>query len=199
MTRNKWMLVALAGAIAMAGSAAAQQHGSDSEAFLTAIREGDGTAANEIASRQGSTVVNYRGYDGSTPLTIAMTARNSVYVGFLLGRGALPDLPDKKGDTALIIAARSGFSDGVKTMIDYHARIDAANRQGETALILAVQGRFPRIVRTLLENGANPDKSDIAAGYSARDYARRDSRNPEMMRMIETVKSTRRAISGPTR
>ncbi|MDP9086938.1 MAG: ankyrin repeat domain-containing protein, partial [Pseudomonadota bacterium] len=57
--------------------------------------------------------------------------------------------------------------------------------------------RQASLVRLLLENGANPDKKDTAAGYSARDYARRDSRSTELTKVIESVKPTRKIISGP--
>ena len=51
---------------------------------------------------------------------------------------------------------------------------------GETPLIVAVQQRQPPIVKLLLAAGADPDKTDSAAGYSARDYAKRDSRAREI-------------------
>jgi ankyrin repeat protein len=59
---------------------------------------------------------------------------------------------------------------------------------GETPLIVAVQARQAPLVRFLVSKGANPDKTDNAAGYSARDYAKRDSRNPELLRLIEASK-----------
>jgi hypothetical protein len=40
----------------------------------------------------------------------------------------------------------------------------------------------------LLEAGANPDKTDHAAGYSARDYAQRDPRARDILKLIETKK-----------
>ncbi len=181
----------------VASSAVAQTGGSDAEAFLTAIREQDGTESTEIQTRLGATVINYRGYSGDTPLTVAMANRTMAYVGFLLANGAEPDFADKSGDTPMIIAARAGFFEGVEKMLGAGASVDAANRQGETALIVAVQGRHARIVRQLLEKGANPDKADIAAGYSARDYAKRIDRNPELLRLIETVKPAKKAIVGP--
>jgi hypothetical protein len=49
----------------------------------------------------------------------------------------------------------------------------------------------------LLKAGADPDKADHAAGYSARDYAKRDTRNPGILRLIDTVKSTKKAVAGP--
>ena len=80
-------------------------------------------------------------------------------------------------------------------MIRGRAQIDKTNRLGETALIVAVQQRHRAIVSTLLKLGANPDKADHAAGYTARDYAKRDSRSKEMLTLIETVKSQTSADS----
>lgn len=194
----KWAFGAgLAGMIAT--GAGAQLLGSDSEAFLTAIREQDGAKVQSLASSSGTDLVNYRGFGGDTPLTVAMTNRSGSFVGFLLGRGANPDLADKQGDTPLIIAARSGYVEGIDRMLSARADVNAANRQGETALIVAVLRRHPQAVRRLLEAGADADKADFAAGYSARDYARRDTRNRELLRLIETIKPARRSVAGPVR
>jgi hypothetical protein len=46
------------------------------------------------------------------------------------------------------------------------------------------------IVRSLLNAGADPDKTDSVAGYSARDYAKRDSRTPQLLKLIEAKKPT---------
>jgi ankyrin repeat protein len=59
---------------------------------------------------------------------------------------------------------------------------------GETALIVAVQQRHTEIVKLLLAAGADPDRSDSAAGYSARDYAKRDTRSRDMLKLIEAKK-----------
>ena len=57
------------------------------------------------------------------------------------------------------------------------AKVDSANKMGETALIVAVQQRPIPIIRILLRTkGADPDKTNSAQGYSARDYAKRDNR-----------------------
>ena len=56
---------------------------------------------------------------------------------------------------------------------------------GETALIVAVQQRQAQFVNLLLDAGANPDKTDNAAGFRARDYAKRDRARPEMLALIE--------------
>ncbi len=68
------------------------------------------------------------------------------------------------------------------------AKVDGANRQGETPLIVAVQLRQVPMIRFLLEHGANPDKTDAAQGYSARQYAERDNRARQILQLIEASK-----------
>lgn len=190
--------LALALAIA-ATPAAAQIAGSDGEAFIAAMKEGGGGKALELVDKPGSTVVNYRGSDGLAGLHIAMRNRNGNWVGFLLSRDADPNIADKNGDTPLILAARMGYSEGAARVLMARPDVDKTNRLGETALIVAVQQRQPAIVKMLLEAGADPDKTDHASGYSARDYAKRDGRSDNMLRLIESVKSKRKALVGPVR
>lgn len=194
------ILSVLAAAVAMAAApAAAQVTGSDGEAFLAAMKEGGGGKALELVEKAGSTVVNYRGSDGNAGLHIAMRNRKGDWVGFLLARDADPDLTDKNGDTPLIIAARMGYSEGAARMLMARAQVDKTNRLGETALIVAVQQRQPAIVKILLQAGADPDKADHASGYTARDYAKRDNRSDDLLRMIETVKAQKKSVKGPVR
>ena len=191
---------ALAIAVALASAPAiAQLTGSDGEAFVAAMKEGEASKALELIEKPGSTVVNYRGGDGNAGLHIAMRSRNANWVGFLLSRGADPDLGDANGDTPLILAARRGFVEGAARMLMKRAEVDKANRLGETALIVAVQQRQTAIVKMLLKAGADPDKTDHASGYSAREYAKRDDRSPEMLKLIESVKAKKTATFGPTR
>jgi ankyrin repeat protein len=116
----------------------------------------------------------------------------------MLSKGADPNVGNKDGDTPLIIVSRIGFGDGVRTLLAFHAKVDLGNKLGETPLIVAVQQRQPQTVKILLEAGANPDKADHAAGYSARDYAKQDRRSTELLKLIESVKSSQKAAIGPT-
>ena len=188
----------LALAMLAATPAAAQEVGSDGAKFLTAVKEGNGAKAMELAEAPGSTVVNYRGPDGNAALHLATRSKSGNWIGYLLGKGADPNVGDKQGDTPLIIAARLGYSEGAARLLMRRASVDKANKLGETALIVAVQQRQPAIVRMLLEAGANPDKADHAAGYTARDYAKRDTRSTELLKLIESVKSKKAATAvGP--
>ena len=197
-----WVKAGLAIMMAVAATpAAAQGFGSSSEgeAFLKAIEERDANKAIPLLEDAGSRVVNYRGYKGDTALHIATRQRETTWVGYLLKKGADPNVGDAQGDTPLIIASRIGYTEAADWMLGLGANVDATNRRGETALIVAVQQRQPRMVELLMKSGANPDKADHAAGFSAREYARRDTRNRDLLKLIETVKSAKAKAMGPTR
>jgi ankyrin repeat protein len=134
---------------------------------------------------------------GATPLTAAMRQRATPYVTYLLQNGANPNLADRNGDTALLIAARLGFGEGVGAMLAVHAVVDASNRQGETALIVAVQNRHAQIVKRLLEAGASASRTDNVSGLSARDYAVRDRRSTEILKLIDQAKKKPVFVAGP--
>ena len=183
---------------ALAAPLSAQYGGSDGEAFIKAVRDDEPAKAIELINASGSTVTNYRGYGGEAALHIVARRRDGTWLGYLVSKGADPDIGDKNGDTALIIVSRIGYDEGARTLLAHGAKVDHPNKLGETPLIVAVQQRQARTVRLLLEAGANPDKADHAAGYSARDYAKRDTRSTELLRLIETVKPTSKTSIGPT-
>ena len=196
------MMARLAGVALILGALAAplpaQYGGSDNEAFIKAVRDEDIGKAIELINARGSTVTNYRNYGGDAALHIVARRRDGTWLSYLISKGADPNVGDKNGDTALIIVSRIGYEEGARTLLTYGAKVDHPNRLGETPLIVAVQQRQPRIARLLLEAGANPDKADHAAGYSARDYAKRDTRSTDLLRLIETVKPVQKASVGPT-
>ena len=157
--------------------------------FVEAVKNRDADKALQImGDNPPPAVVNARDGDGNTGLIIAVSRRDPEWTGWLLNKGADPNLFGKGGDTALIVAARLGFDEAVGWLIDLGAKVDAANKMGETALITAVEQRQTQIVRLLLSAGADPDKTDTAAGYSARDYAERDSRARDILQLINTKK-----------
>jgi ankyrin repeat protein len=199
MRQGRYAIIAGA-ALALTAPLAAQDLGTGSpgEVFLKAVEEKDGGKAVPLLEEPGSRIVNYRGYKGETGLIIATRNRTADWVGFLLNKGADPNIGNHAGDTPLIIASRMGFETAVDYLIARKANVNLSNRLGETSLIVAVQQRQPRIVEKLLQAGANADKADHAAGLSARDYARRDARNPELLKLIEATKAAKKLdFTGP--
>ena len=87
------------------------------------------------------------------------------------------------------MAARLGFTEGGQVLIARGAKVDGANFRGETPLIIAVQNKRLEMVRMLVDNGANPDKTDSSAGYSAKDYAKQDRRGAAILRLLEEKKT----------
>jgi ankyrin repeat protein len=165
-------------------------------AFETAIRSGDTDKAVQLI-RDNPNIVEYRNGKGETPLMVAIQNRDSSWTGFLLSQNADPNVADRDGNTPLIQASRLGLETPVEWLIQAGARIDEKNRMGETALIVAVQRRQVPIVKMLLAEGADPDLADAAAGYSARDYAKRDGRNPEILKLID--RAHKKPAVGPGR
>jgi ankyrin repeat protein len=173
---------------------------SDSYNFLKAVKDRKGEEAEKFLSAPGSVIINTRdGSTGETALHIVIQRRESTWLGYLLQKGANPNLADKKGTTPLMLATQLGYVDGIDWLVRKKAVVDQTNRSGETALILAVQLRNPEAVRALLKAGANPDKTDSRAGYSARDYAKQDGRASAIAAIIESNgKADAAATTKPT-
>lgn len=186
MNALKRLLLAIA-AVAAAVPVSAQVGGYDGELFVKAIREGDNAEALKLL-RDKQTLVNARDLSGKTALIAAIEKRDPEWPAYLIKQGADPNMALSNGETPLMVAARLGMQDVSEWLIRSGANVDSANRMGETALIVAVQQRHLPIVQLLLNSGADPDRPDSAAGYSARDYAKRDSRTPGLLRAIEAKK-----------
>jgi ankyrin repeat protein len=191
MPRARHFLLAFGLAGCLAAPLAAQEY-SDSYTFLKAVRERDGAKVQEFVSDPSSTAINARdSRTGDGALHILVHDRNLEWLAFLLGRGARPDLQNNQGNTALALAAQLGWVDGAAQLLARGARVDLANNRGETPLILAVQSRqLPladrvAMIELLIGQGADPRRQDSFAGYSALDYARQESRSPDIARALE--------------
>jgi hypothetical protein len=167
--------------------------------FLKAVRDRDGAKVTEIISDGASTAIHARDRaTGEGALHIVVRGRDLAWLNFLLARGARADLADNQGNTPLTIAAQIGWVEGAEVLLARRANVNAANGRGETPLIMAVHRRDPAMVRLLMERGANPNWTDSAAGLSALDYARRDARSAQLLRLLQAAQA-RRPVAGPTR
>lgn len=175
---------------------------SDSYNFLKAVRDRDGEKVTEFLRGQNPTIVNTRDYNsGEAALHIVVKGRDDLWLRFLLGKGANPDIRDKDGNTPLIVASQIGFPEGTAALINGRANVNATNNSGETPLIVAVQRRDLLNARLLLAGGANPKIADHIAGMSARDYAERDPRASTILKLIDDMAKGQAAakakVAGP--
>ncbi len=191
--------VALALGILAVPSVALAQF-SASYTFLKAVRERDGQKVTDAIVKPGSGAVIIDTRDpatGESALHIVTRGRDTVWLNFLLAKGARPDLRDNQGDTALMIAAQLSWGDGISLLVQRRASVDLANNAGETPLIRAVQNRDINSVRLLLMAGANPAKRDLGSGLSAREYAVRDPRAALILRTIDEARPRAKSSVGP--
>lgn len=191
-------LLAAATALALVPVGATAQQFSESHQFLEAVRKADGSKVMEILNKPGQTIINTKDRtSGEGALHIVAKKGDATYLRFLIQKGANPNLSDGRGNTPMILAVMSGFDEGVDILITYKANINLGNSSGETPLILAVQRGKYDLARRLLDAGADPDKADIIAGMSARDYAKQ-SRSPAVVKLLaEAPKAKAAAAMGP--
>jgi uncharacterized protein len=196
LVKLKFIVASIVAAMLVTAPVAAQF--SDSYNFLKAVKDRKGEEAEKFLSEPGSVIINTRdGTTGETALHIVIQRRDSTWLGYLLQKGANPNLADKRGTTPLMLATQLNYVEGIDWLVQKKAQIDQTNRSGETALILAVQLRNAEAVRALLKAGANPDKKDSRAGYSARDYAKQDGRASAIVSIIESHGKAEAALTKP--
>ncbi|MEN2748578.1 ankyrin repeat domain-containing protein [Sphingomonas sp. T9W2] len=174
----------LAAALMLPAAAQAQQM-SPGYVFLKAIRDEDGNKVNDILGQPGQTIINTKDRStGEGALHIVAKNGNLTYLRFLLAKGANPNIQDNRGNTPALLAVEAGSVEAINALAARKANLNLGNSSGETPLIRAVQLRNVDIVRTLIAAGANPDQPDVIAGMSARDYAKRDTRTPVLLKTI---------------
>ena len=176
-------LFAAAAAFSFAVPASAQMY-SDGYKFMEAVKNKEGTEAQELLDKPGSTVVNARDIsNGRTALHLVVERRDLTWIKWLAQEGANPNIADNNGVTPLILATQLGFIEGVDALIKAGAQVDVANKSGETPLIFGVHSRNRDLMEALLKAGADPDRRDNS-GRSARDYAVERGADPRMVEAI---------------
>lgn len=94
------------------------------------------------------------------PLIYAVITGNINIVKLLLDNGAKSDIADSSGNTALHFAARYGYTEIVKLLLNTNINIDQ-NSNNRTALHAAVFKNKIEVVKLLLRSGANPRLFDV--------------------------------------
>lgn len=187
-------------ALAVALPAAAQTSFSPSYTFLKAVKDADGNKITEILNKagSGSVIINTKSQDnGDTALHIVTRRRDITYLNFLLSRGADPNVNNNADLTPLYMATQLRWTEGMSLLLDRGAKADLPSALGATPLTRAVQNYDTTAVALLLRAGANPLRAESGSGLSARDYAARDPRAGNILRMIDEAKPKPKANYGP--
>ena len=171
--------------LGLAGPAAAQF--SDSYNFIKAVKDRDVNAAINLVDKPGTTIVNTRDNDtGEAGVHIVTRRADLGWLGLLYQKGANLNLKDRDGNTPLILAAITRWSEGASTLIRLKAQVNLQNRLGETALLKAVQARDLTLAKTLIDAGASADIADNS-GISARTAAQNDPRGASIAKLLKDV------------
>ncbi|MBN1560688.1 TonB family protein [candidate division KSB1 bacterium] len=95
------------------------------------------------------------------PLLKAVMFNRPEIVELLIARGAKVDVTDKFGNTALMLASRSGAIDIVELLIEKGAKVNSKTLIGHTALLYALEFGQPEIAKILIDAGADIKSIDI--------------------------------------
>lgn len=180
-------------ALALVASPVFAQSKREGYEFLEAVKDRDGDKALEMLNQPGNVLVNTRDItSGETALHIVTQRRDPVWLRFLLGKGANPNIESRDGTSPLEVAAQLGFTEGIEILLDKGAHVDPTNSAGETPLISAVHRRDTAMIRMLIAKGADPSRPDNS-GRSASDYAKLMGNRSQVLDEIEKAVSERGA------
>ncbi|KAM8889174.1 cyclin-dependent kinase 4 inhibitor C [Synchiropus picturatus] len=111
-----------------------------------------------------------------TALQVVMLGSDAV-VEILLFAGANPNLPDPVlGLTVMHDAAREGFLDTVRLLMEHEADVNVTDNRGNLPLHLAAQEGHLKLVELLIERTSDPTRLNIE-GRSARQLAALNQRS----------------------
>lgn len=193
--------LAAAAALVLSATPAVAQRFSDSYEFTEAVRKADGAKVNKFLQDKTLRIVNTKDRSGDAALHIVADRQDALYLRVLLQADDVnPNIQNRNGDTALILAVNRGWADGVSILLKYKANVNLTNTAGESPLIRAVLVHDMDIVRLLLDAGANPDRGDYRTGMSAREYAARETRFPAIAKLLANAPkggAAEGAASGP--
>ena len=105
--------------------------------------------------------INYKGYDGETPLHLAVVNSDLDMIAFLLDRKAHVDEPDHDGYTPLALAAARNKTKVIKLLTSRGANLESQIPGGYTPLFVAIGEGKLAAAKALIDAGA---KCDVIEG-----------------------------------
>lgn len=133
---------------------------------------------------QFNTDVNIFGNQERTALMTASLLGHANKAQELINKGALIDLQDSDGNTALIEAVQSRNKKMVELILRQNPKVNLVNHLKDTALIVAIRHKTPieDIVKLLLEAGADPELNN---NNQKSAWLIAKQKHPKLSRLIE--------------
>ena len=141
--------------------------------IFSAIKLGDDSYVLEWLSRPGTLDLNQGDGHGFTPLIWASYHGRLNMVDKFLSKGAIPDVPNMGGDTALHQAASCNHYEIALRLLQNGANPNTSNEHGNSALHYACFWNHVRICQLLVKHGALVNKTN-KSGDSPLSRARAD-------------------------
>ena len=132
------------------------------ETLISAIRSEDSDLVQSLLNDE-EVKIEQLCRQGKTPLMHAVEVSDETIVHKLLDPavGADVSMANKRGLTALHLAASLGLHDMVRCLLHHDAEIEAKDKRGETAIMKAVQNDQGTIVQILSDAGADLDTKNV--------------------------------------
>jgi ankyrin repeat protein len=141
------------------------------ELLINAIRAGDSESVQSLLDEGDVNVEQVCRQKMQTPLMHAVEMSDETIVHKLLSSGADIGTANKRGLTALHVAASLGLHDMVRCLIHHDANVDAGDNSGETVLMKAVQYNQGTVVQILFDAGADMGTKNNNDEYSLLHYS----------------------------
>jgi ankyrin repeat protein len=164
------------------------------ELLINAIRAGDSDSMQSLLNG-GDVNVEQLSRDGKTPLMHAIEVSDETIVHKLLDPavGADVSTANKRGLTALHVAASHGLHDMVRCLLHHDAEMEVRDKRGETALMKAVQNDQGTIVQILSDAGADMDTKN-ADEWSLLHYSIRLSKMNMINQLLDIAPDLRDSV-----
>ena len=128
--------------------------------IFSAIKTGEDSYVLEWLSRPGTIDLNQGDGHGFTPLIWASYYGRVNMVDKFLAKGAISDVPNMGGDTALHQAASCNHYDIVIRLLNNGANVNVSNEHGNTPLHYACFWNHVRVCQVLVKQGALVTKAN---------------------------------------
>jgi hypothetical protein len=123
--------------------------------MVLAVQDDNLSEVIALISRGKRVNAKDKGYDGNSPLHVAIENGNLEIAGVLLNAGAKTDSKNFQKRTPLMMLDEDATPELVNLLLSYGAKIDSADKKKNTALILAAAYASKDVIQTLISAGAN--------------------------------------------